>query len=291
MGKKSPHFNADTDKGIDNTELADAGLDVVVDSNSDFAITKHKLVFTHDGTTVTLKGKFTWDHNADAGTVLSTIAGTIDDIDVRKNGVSQWQFHDVTITYPDLVADLNGGDPGAVDLFTTLFNVTKLSIDGTFFKDNLLGGDQNDKINAWSGHDVVNGAAGNDSIDGYNGNDTIDGGVGNDQLKGGLGQDHFVFDTTLDASTNVDHVKDFKPGEDIFDLSGSEFAGLPAGELASGEFYVVGTGSGQGSAHIVYDKATHTLYYDATPGSGDYGTAFATVAKDLNLSHTDFEVL
>ena len=57
-----------------------------------------------------------------------------------------------------------------------------------------------------------------DTILAGSGNDTslrtgrerrIHGGTGNDVLTGGGGDDTFYFDTTLDASTNVDTITDF----------------------------------------------------------------------------------
>jgi Ca2+-binding RTX toxin-like protein len=58
-----------------------------------------------------------------------------------------------------------------------------------------------------------------DVITGTSGRDTINGGLGNDTLTGGLGSDKFVFNTTLNAKTNVDTITDFIHDIDQIKLS------------------------------------------------------------------------
>src|SRR5204863_390345 len=60
-----------------------------------------------------------------------------------------------------------------------------------------------------TGADTLSGVGGNDTLNGGGGKDTLDGGAGNDVLTGGTGQDSFLFDTALNASTNVDQIFDF----------------------------------------------------------------------------------
>ena len=69
---------------------------------------------------------------------------------------------------------------------------------------NLTGNELAQTINGNNGANVINGGGGNDIINGFGGNDVIYGGAGNDTLTGGAGNDYFVFNTALNASTNVD---------------------------------------------------------------------------------------
>ena len=73
---------------------------------------------------------------------------------------------------------------------------------------------------------------------GQDGNDRLYGGAGKDRLNGGAGKDRFVFDTALNASTNVDIITDFKYGEDKIkiQLKQSIFAKLKTGTLNASNF-------------------------------------------------------
>ncbi len=85
------------------------------------------------------------------------------------------------------------------------------------------------------GPDVLLGGAGNDTLEGAGGNDTLDGGPGadwlvpgpgSDVLTGGEGRDVFAFGFAVpgtvrsEDSTDRDTITDFRPGDDILDLSG-----------------------------------------------------------------------
>ena len=69
---------------------------------------------------------------------------------------------------------------------------------------NLTGNDLAQTINGNNGANLIRGDGGNDMISGFSGNDTLYGGAGNDTLTGGAGYDNFVFNTALNASSNVD---------------------------------------------------------------------------------------
>lgn len=61
------------------------------------------------------------------------------------------------------------------------------------------------------GHITTTGSTANNVIVGQTSSNSINGGFRNDTLTGGLGVDAdlFVFDTTLNAAANVDHIADF----------------------------------------------------------------------------------
>lgn len=117
------------------------------------------------------------------------------------------------------------------------------------------------------------GLGGNDSIAAGGGNDALVGGAGNDTLQGGPGSDIFVFDTALNATTNVDTIVDFaSESGDMIHLSSLIFASLkslsPADHIGSDNFLV--TNHAPSSADlttskqfIVYDQSSGDLYYDA----------------------------
>jgi len=139
-------------------------------------------------------------------------------------------------------------------------------INGTTGNDNLPGTDGEDTINGGTGNDSLNGGAGNDSLVGDAGNDSLSGGTGNDTLTGGADADRFVFNTTPNATTNLDIVTDFTPGTDKLVFNNSVFAALTdPGALAEGNFR---SGAGFATAadandFLIYDTTTKALYYDA----------------------------
>jgi Ca2+-binding RTX toxin-like protein len=89
---------------------------------------------------------------------------------------------------------------------------------GSHFNDNLTG---NSSVNRfWGGE----------------GDDVINGGLGNDRLTGGDGNDSFMFNTVLNASTNVDTITDFDVADDRIQIDNAVFLGLPSGTLAASAF-------------------------------------------------------
>jgi hypothetical protein len=119
----------------------------------------------------------------------------------------------------------------------------------------------------------------------------VHGGDGNDTLIAGLHKDQFVFDTTLNAATNVDRVKHFDPGTDKLILDQSYFGALSGpGNLASGEFHK-GAAAHDGDDHIIYNKHTGALFYDPDGTGGSPQVEFAKLDKGLNLHASDFVVI
>jgi Ca2+-binding RTX toxin-like protein len=149
--------------------------------------------------------------------------------------------------------------------------------------ENLTGSNYNDALNGNSAANAINGAAGNDTIKGYAGNDT---------LTGYSGADNFVFNTALNASTNVDTIIDFNFSADTIQLDDAIFAALTAGVLASTAFRANTTGlAGDSSDRIIYETDTGELYYDANGNASGGGVLFAKVGIGLGMTNADFVVI
>ena len=107
------------------------------------------------------------------------------------------------------------------------------------------------------------------SITGGSQNDSLKGGLGNDILTGGDGSDHFIFNTAINSTTNVDTITDFVSGVDKLEFSKTIFKALgPIGTIDTTAFISGDFTNGQDATdRIIYNTVTGALYYDAD-GSG-----------------------
>jgi Ca2+-binding RTX toxin-like protein len=175
-----------------------------------------------------------------------------------------------------------------------------------------VNGTGNGAANTIVGNGAANtllGLAGNDSISAGAGNDVVQGGIGSDTLRGGTGndvlravdnvffvndgaEDRFVFDTALNAATNVDLIDkaSFTQGgaegfDDEIVLENSIFTALLSaggtnlGTLGAGYYFEgVGSGGGQFDAVGIYNVAgTGQLFYNPTFGVAGDSVLFAVV--------------
>ncbi len=185
---------------------------------------------------------------------------------------------------------------------TTLTETFRV-ITGTNAVDTLNGSATGDDVIFADGDgDIILAGSGDDTVFGQQGGDKIHGGDGNDVLAGGGGDDLFVFDTTPNAVTNVDHIKDFGTGggfgTDTIWLSKSNFSdlatnGTSAGvTLNSADYYEVSSGGASvsmGSARILYEQATGSLFYDADGGDATGRVLFAVLDNKPLLGSMDFD--
>ena len=183
-----------------------------------------------------------------------------------------------------------------------LTGVGNISGFGNAFANAITGNAGNNRIDGRAGNDVLNGGAGNDRLDGGlgndkllggSGNDRLDGGLGKDTMTGGLGNDKFVFDTKLNAATNVDVVTDFKHGTDKMLLDNAIFNALGFQEnvtLKAG-FFHAGSAAADADDHIIYNKATGALSYDADGVGGQAAVQFATLSSHPTIDFHDFVVI
>jgi Ca2+-binding RTX toxin-like protein len=133
-----------------------------------------------------------------------------------------------------------------------------------------------------------------DTIKAREGEEQLDGGLGKDTLYGRGSADTFVFSTKLGA-TNVDTIKDFKPGQgDLLALDRDIFKKIGAA-LEDNEFFAK---KGATKAHdrddrIVYDTKSGKLYYDADGNKkgGADAIHFATLSNKAALDAGDFAIV
>ncbi|MEQ1955197.1 calcium-binding protein [Mesorhizobium sp. CN2-181] len=127
-------------------------------------------------------------------------------------------------------------------------------------------------------------------ITGNAGANRLEGKGGIDTLRGGSGADTFVFASTLGAA-HVDKILDFSVPADRMLLSDAIFTALDTGTLSAAAFRANNTGLAQdASDHIIYDRHSGKLFYDADGLGGSAGIHFATLTIGLALTNADFSV-
>ncbi|MGO4527389.1 calcium-binding protein, partial [Microvirga sp. 2MCAF35] len=155
-------------------------------------------------------------------------------------------------------------------------------LNGQDGNDILAGADGADTLWGGNGNDWLEGGHGNDLVAGGAGDDRLIGGAGNDVLHGEAGRDLFVFESALNATSNVDVIVDFAVAEDWIGLSRGVF---------SSAALTVGSGATTAGAQIVYNAATGDLSYDADGVGGAAQVKFAHLAANLGLTAANFVLL
>ena len=136
----------------------------------------------------------------------------------------------------------------------------------------------------------LTGNATSNIIRGNNGNNVINGADGDDELTGLAGQDSFLFNTALNAATNVDVITDFNVADDTIVLENTIFGAFAAGPLAD-ERFITGTTPLQANDNILYDDVTGALYYDSDGNGAGAAVQFAQVSPGTALTYLDFVVV
>ena len=131
----------------------------------------------------------------------------------------------------------------------------------------------------------------NNTITGNTGSNVLNGGTGDDTLTGEAGVDFFVFNTALNAATNVDTITDFTVNVDKIRLENAIFAAVGA-DLTAGEFVANTTGTATTSTqNILYDTTDGRVFYDPDGNGAQARVHFATLDPGLALDHLDFVVI
>jgi Ca2+-binding RTX toxin-like protein len=133
-------------------------------------------------------------------------------------------------------------------------------------------------------------AAGN-VVTGNDGDNVLNGGDGNDELSGRGGQNSFLFDTPLNAASNVDTITDFNVADDTILLDDAIFSSdLGLGNISSSEL-VIGPAALDANDRIIYNSVTGDLSYDSDGAGGNAAIRFARLSAGLALTDLDFLVL
>ena len=212
----------------------------------------------------------------------------------------------------DSVLEFAGGGTdlvkASVSYTITNFEVENLSLTGLAAingtgnanANTIIGNASANTLMGFLGNDLLVGDAGNDLLQGGFGSDTLRGGTGSDTLRAvdafvgvndGL-EDRFVFDTALNAVTNVDEIQlaTFMAGaegaDDEIILSNGIFGALQSvfgtqfGQLAAIHYHEGAgfTGMAANSAVGIYnDTTTGRLFYNASFAAGGDSVLFAVV--------------
>ena len=144
------------------------------------------------------------------------------------------------------------------------------------------------------GNDLAQTIQGNAAINvlrGFAGDDYLQGMGGNDTLTGHAGDDKFLFNTVLNAATNVDTITDMTAGADLIRLDDAFFAGIGAVGVLNADAFHIGAAAADAQDRIVYNSVTGQLFFDSNGTGAGGSTLFANLATGLALSNTDFNVV
>ncbi len=128
------------------------------------------------------------------------------------------------------------------------------------------------------------GSDGNDTLIGNEADNNLYGGLGNDTLIGGIGADTLVFNAA--GASNTDAVSDFESGIDKLNLSGAAFSAISSGIYT--DAFAIGANALDNNDHLIYNKATGELFYDADGNGGTAQELIATLVPNSDLVQSDF---
>lgn len=165
--------------------------------------------------------------------------------------------------------------------------------------DKIYGNAGNDVLEGWSGNDYLKGGTGYDELYGMLGNDTLAGGSASDTLVGGGGNDVYLFNSSL-AYGGVDRIKafgTFSTDDDRIYLDGDIFTALGGAgvtqltKLSSGMFRA-GTKALDSNDHLIYNRDTGALIYDANGNAAGGTTQIALIGNSsvVQLTAADFYI-
>jgi Ca2+-binding RTX toxin-like protein len=241
--------------GNDTVSYAHSGAAVMVNLGQTvqyYADAGGDQLFSIENVTGSAYGDWLTGNNAtnrlDGGNGSDHMFGGFDgQIDVLDGGAGiDWVDYSSANRSMTIVLDHDGVDGSATLDETTVsgtlmgkpytFTVPAVQEDTLRNVENVIGTAGDDHITGNASNNRLEGGAGLDVIDGGAGSDVIIGGLGGDQLFGGNDtvRDTFVFrdyHDSMNHTTVVDHqyvqdgidtIRDFRPGQDVIDLSGLE---------------------------------------------------------------------
>ena len=177
------------------------------------------------------------------------------------------------------------------DLFYDIVSVQPFKFVGSKYGDQFDGMDGGDVLVGKGGSDGLYGGAGDDVIKGGKGQDFLMGGDGSDTLTGGADDDVFFFYLNLTEPTpaTFDKITDFKHGQEHIGLYVYDGMNdiLPPGQL-DGKYFHKGTAAETADQHVIYDKKTGKIYFDADGSGSEAQFLLAKVKAHTKLSADDF---
>lgn len=228
-------------------------------------------------------------------TLPDVTGGRVTGLGLEQDGSVVWLFSGLDLDAAALFQRLVAGDQDAV---RAMLLSGDDRIGGTSGNDTLRGGrgndalfgqDGDDRLSGSIGNDTVAGGAGDDALSGGAGDDVLQGQAGSDRMLGGEGADRFVF-SQITLGSEVDHVLDFAPGEDLLVLNRADLPGLGAsGTLEAARFHD-GAAAETNQQRILWDGARGELWYDSDGARSAAAVLIARLTPGLDLTATDFEV-
>ncbi len=203
--------------------------------------------------------------------------------DVAGTDTISGQKSTISVTIDLRAATLNPSDKNAGGFLSQQKGIAGgVTIANNVVIENALGG---------YGADKLIGNSAKNTIKGNGGNDTIEGGGGNDILYGGAGKDSFVFNSTPNAKSNKDTIKDWKYKDDTVRLENSIFKALKKTGALKKDYFAAGSKAKDKNDFVGYDKKTGDLWYDSNGSSKGGQVVFANIGKNKTIFHTDFVVI
>ncbi len=138
----------------------------------------------------------------------------------------------------------------------------------------------------------LTGNAFNQIMHGNGGANVLNGGAGNNTISGFGGADIFVFNTALNAATNMDTITDFNAAADTIRLENAIFTLLATtGALAANLFKNLNLGAQDADDRILYNDTTGAIIYDSNGLTAGGQTQFALLTGSPTVTAADFVVI
>lgn len=136
-------------------------------------------------------------------------------------------------------------------------------------------------------NNVITGNNAANQLNGGGGNDTLDGKLGANRLTGGAGNDFFKFTT----KGHIDTIPDYNVANDTIQLDNAVFPALGAvGTLPAVQFRV-GAKALDANDHIIFNKTTGALLYDADGNGAAAAQQIAMLSAGLAMTNADVVVI
>ncbi len=150
--------------------------------------------------------------------------------------------------------------------------------------------DSDDVLVGGPGRDVLLGTLGDDLLKGGKGDDLLADSGGRNTMVGGPGDDIFLFAPDVSRpGAAFNRIKDFTPGEDVIGLA-FDLPGVSPGSLGKAYFHK-GKAAAEHDHHVVYDRKSGKIFFDADGAGGDAHFKVAKVDPGTKLHADDFMIL